>query len=398
MPPHKQFFTRLINERGAVIDQAMTVFHPGPHSYTGENLAEISCHGNPLVVDTILDVIHATRLARLAEQGEFTRRAFLNAKIDLAQAEAVGALITAGSAAGIEMAGTLLDGELSQHIFEMSNHLENILAQIEASFINEDIDVSGESVLKVITPILQEIDALLIGHDAAPSLFSGISTTIAGLPNAGKSSLFNAILGYPRAIVHSESGTTRDIIHEHITIGGIDFIFHDTAGIRDTPSGPEKIGVQKTIEKLAESDLVLYVADYGKGLQADERRWLSLGKKTIIVMNKIDVSGSQVPGHTDENTVWISAKYGDGIDELLGVMTRTFPQNLPKVLIQRHAYLLEKARNSLKQAEESTRAGMTPDVLAIDISNAEKLLLKIIGQEVDDDILEKIFSRFCVGK
>lgn len=381
-----------------MIDQAMAVFHPGPHSYTGEDLAEVSCHGNPLVVDTILDAIHATRLARLAQQGEFTRRAFLNSKIDLAQAEAVGALVTAGSAAGIEMATTLLDGDLSGQIQDMSNHLQNLLAQIEASFINEDVEVSNVSVLEMIAPILQKIDTLLIDHDASPSLFGGISTTIAGLPNAGKSSLFNAILGYPRAIVHSESGTTRDIIHEHITIGGIDFIFHDTAGIRDTPSGPEKIGVEMTIKKLAESDLVLYVADCRKGLQEDERRWLGLGKKTIIVMNKIDLKGARPQKNDGENTVWISAKYKEGIDDLLGVMTGAFPQNLPRVLIQRHAYLLEKARSSLKQAEESARDGMTPDMLAMDISHADAVLREITGHVVNDDILDEIFSRFCVGK
>ena len=383
---------------GAVIDQAMAVFHPGPQSYTGEDLAEINCHGNPLVVDALLDLIHTTHLARLAQQGEFTKRAFLNAKMDLAQAEAVGALITAGSAAGIEMAKALLDGDLSHTVEEINNDILNILARIETSFITDDVDITSESVGEAIAPILQQIDDLLKNSDAAPRLYNGVSTTIAGLPNAGKSSLFNALLGYPRAIVHTEAGTTRDIIHERITMNGIDFVFHDTAGIRQTSTGPERIGVEKTIERLEESDLVLYVVDARKGFQQDENKWLGLGKKTLLVMNKIDLLDSQAKDGLPENTVWISAKYKQGISELMGIMTATFGQYQPKVFIQRHAYLLEKVRICLLQVTESIRAGMTVDVLTIDLTNASRFLREIIGKEVDEDMLNRIFSQFCVGK
>ena len=380
------------------MDQVMAVFHPGPQSYTGEDVAEISCHGNPLVVDTLLDVIHTTHLARLAQQGEFTRRAYLNAKMDLAQAEAVGALISAGSVTGIEMARALLDGDLSRSVEDLDTAILDLLARIEASFIADDVDITTESVIEAIAPVLNKIEDLLKDRDAAPSLYNGISTTIAGLPNAGKSSLFNAILGYPRAIVHAEGGTTRDIIHEHITIEGIDFVFHDTAGIREISSGPERIGVEKTIEKLAQSDLVLYVVDANKGLQPDETRWLSLGKKTILVMNKIDLLDDAPPDSSADDSVWISAKYKQGISELMGLMTHTVPETRPKVFIQRHAYLLEKARTSLIQAEESARAGMTVDVLTIDLSHASRFLQEIIGKEVNEDMLDRIFSQFCVGK
>ncbi len=397
-PPHKHFFARLRGSEGALIDQVMAVFHPGPQSYTGEDVAEISCHGNPLLVDTLLDVIHTTHLARLAQQGEFTRRAYLNAKMDLAQAEAVGAIISAGSSAGIEMAKSLLDGDLSRSVEDLDTAILDLLALIEASFIADDVEITTESIIEAITPILHKIEDLLKDHDAAPSLLSGISTTIAGLPNAGKSSLFNAILGYPRAIVHAEGGTTRDIIHEHVTIEGIDFVFHDTAGIRETSSGPEKIGVEKTIEKLAQSDLVLYVVDAGIGLQPDEHKWLDLGEKTIVVMNKIDLLDAQPHKSSANDTVWISAKYGQGIAELLGLMTHTVPDTRPKVFIQRHAYLLEKARTCLVQAEESAGAGMTADVLTIDLSHASSFLQEIIGKEVDEDMLNRIFSQFCVGK
>jgi tRNA modification GTPase len=376
----------------------MAVFHPAPHSYTGENLAEISCHGNPLIVERILDVIGSTHLARIAENGEFTKRAFMNEKIDLAQAEAVGALIRAGSSAGIEMASSLLDGNLSRTVGEICDHLFSIIAEIEASFVTDDVDVGNESIVETLDPIVDQIDSLLEYKDAAPGFYSGISTTIAGLPNAGKSSLFNAILGYPRAIVHAQGGTTRDIIREYVTINGINFIFHDTAGIRNTSSGPEKIGVSMTIQKLEESDLVLYVVDARKGLQSDELRWLGLGKKTIVIMNKIDLLKTGVPDTPEKNTAWISAKYNKGIDTLTGIMTETFPSNPPKVFIQRHTILLEKARSSLELARKSAQADMTADVITIDLSDAVKSLRQIIGKEVDEDILGRIFSQFCVGK
>ncbi len=225
----------------------MIVFHPGPNSYTGEDLAEISCHGNPLVVERIMGTISLTGLARLAHKGEFTRRAFLNHKMDLVQAEAVGALIGSSSPAGCEMAHALLKGELSGRIKAMIEAILVLLADIEASFITEDECIGHDVLLEELTHITSQISGLLKDARQAKGIYEGIVTTIAGLPNVGKSSLFNAILGYNRAIVHHEEGTTRDVLREHLNLGGIDFVFHDTAGIRETTSGPERIGVEKTI-------------------------------------------------------------------------------------------------------------------------------------------------------
>ncbi len=376
----------------------MAVYHPAPHSYTGEDMAEIYCHGNPVLVDRLLQVIASTHLARSAEKGEFTRRAFLNGKMDLAQAEAVGALISAGSAAGIEMAGALLDGELSGNIEAICVEITDILAAIEASFINDDADVSSDFIVRALSSLIERIEGLVSGQDSAQSLYKGITTTIAGMPNAGKSSLFNAILGYPRAIVHAEGGTTRDIIRERVTIGGIDFIFHDTAGIRETSSGPERIGVEMTIETLRESDLVLYVVDAGKGLQADEHRWLGLGRKTLTVMNKVDLADTTGTDDRIENTVWISAKYNTGIDRLTEVMAKMFSSDNPRVFIARHVYLLGKALMCLQQARESLSSGLTADVVSIELMHARDSLQEISGNYPDDDLLTTIFSQFCVGK
>ncbi len=383
---------------GRDVERAMVVFHPAPRSYTGEDLAEISCHGNPLLVDEIMGIIRSTGLARPAENGEFTRRAYINGKIDLAQAEGVGALIHAQSTAGIEMAHSLLDGKLSDTLLKLNSGLLKILSDIEASFIIDEVEAGADSIAQSLTPLIHELDSLLEGAQQASHLYSGIITTIAGLPNAGKSSLFNAVLGYPRAIVHQESGTTRDIIREHLVISGMDFVFHDTAGIRETSSGPEQLGVQKTMEILQRSHLVLYVVDASKGLTPDEEQWLSLGQKTIVVMNKADLVQQDLADTGPPEAICVSAKYGRGIDGLMEAMVRSFPHNQPKVFIERHAYLLGRTRECLANCLKEAEAQMTPDVLAIDLGAAVQYILEITGENIVPDILDRIFSKFCVGK
>ncbi|HOO47247.1 MAG TPA: 50S ribosome-binding GTPase, partial [Deltaproteobacteria bacterium] len=187
-------------------------------------------------------------------------------------------------------------------------------------------------------------------------------------------------------------------IRERVTIGGIDFIFHDTAGIRETSSGPERIGVEMTIKTLRESDLVLYVVDAGKGLRADEHRWLGLGRKTLTVMNKVDLADTTGTDDRIENTVWISAKYNTGIDRLTEVMAKMFSSDNPRVFIARHAYLLGKALMCLQQAREALSSGLTADVVSIELMHARDSLQEISGNYPDDDLLTTIFSQFCVGK
>ena len=376
----------------------MIVFHPGPDSYTGEDLAEISCHGNPLVVNSIMGTISSTGLARLAQKGEFTRRAFLNHKMDLVQAEAVGALIGSSSPAGCEMAHALLKGELSGRIKAIVEVIMGLLADIEASFIIEDESIRQDVLIEKLTDITSRISGLLKDATEAKGIYEGLVTTIAGLPNVGKSSLFNAILGYNRAIVHHEEGTTRDVISEHLNLDGIDFVFHDTAGIRETTSGPERIGVEKTIETLKSSNLVLYVVDAREGIKPHERQWLDLADKTIVVMNKKDLVEGAVNPAPGYDTVCISAKFAHGLDELLTAMRRAFPHDQPLVFLDRHAYLLGKALDSLNSCLKTIREGLTPDVLTIDLKHALDHLRQMTGETADEDILERIFSRFCIGK
>jgi tRNA modification GTPase len=381
-----------------VIERAMVVFHPGPRSYTGEDVAEISCHGNPLLVNEILEAIRRTSLARIADRGEFTKRAYMNGKMDLAQAEAVGALVDAKSTAGIEMANRVLAGELSLRMKETGNDLIGILSEIEASFIIDEVEVENTSVVRALEPLICRLDALLESAQKASHLYSGIVTTIAGLPNAGKSSLFNAILGYDRAIVHQEGGTTRDILREHITVSGIDFIFHDTAGVRETSSGPEQLGIEKTIETLKRSHLVLYVVDASRGLSPEEEQWLSLGERTIVVMNKTDLLGPEIRGDTEGDAVWVSAKFKEGIGGLMDKMTSLYSRHTPHVFLERHVNLLLKAREHLANCRQAAYELMTPDALTIDLKGALRCIRGITGEDVSQDMLDDIFSKFCVGK
>ncbi len=387
----------ILDSAGEVVEKAMVVFHPGPRSYTGEDVAEISCHGNPLLVDALMGVIGATGLARIADRGEFTKRAYLSGKMDLAQAEAVGALISAESACGIDMARSLLAGDLSGRIKGLGDELLGIISGIEASFLTDDAVYDTAAFSQAVGAVIREIDSLLAHGDSAPKRYAGIVTTIAGLPNAGKSSLFNAILGYPRAIVHQESGTTRDIISERLVFSGVDFLFHDTAGIRETASGPEKTGIQKTMDILRQSHLVLYVVDACRGLTSEDEPWLNLGEKTIVVMNKADLLSRPRFGVQGERA-WVSAKYRTGVDELMDAVSCLFPLGQPGVFLGRHTYLLSRAREYLAHCLAALDDGMTPDVLVLDLKTALESLREIAGDSVGRDVLESIFSAFCIGK
>jgi tRNA modification GTPase len=395
---HKQTLAVVRDPSGKTIDQVMVVFHPGPHSYTGEDLAEISCHGNPVIVDMIMDRIRQTGLARLAEKGEFSRRAFLNGKLDLIQAEAVGVLVNTRTMKGLETALNMIQGKLSAQFSGLVDDTASLLADLEASFMTEEADLAPEDISGRLRVLAKDMAELLAGARSASILQRGVNTTIAGLPNVGKSSLFNAILGYPRAIVHHEEGTTRDVLMERVTIGGIDFLFHDTAGIRDTTSGPEMIGVEKTIEHLKESDLVLYVVDARTGMSTEESKWLGLCGKTIMVQNKVDLLGGnsqEIPGF---RTVPLSAKTGAGMDLLFKAMAEGFPQNEKALILDRHAYLLGQAVTCLEQCIEAVSSGYTPDVLAMDIDRALGYLRQLTGRAADEDVLDRIFAGFCIGK
>jgi tRNA modification GTPase len=375
----------------------MAVFHPGPVSYTGEDTAEISCHGNPLLVKAIIDTIIATRLAVPAEKGEFTLRAFQNGKIDIAQAEAIGALIGAKNYCGIEMAQSLMNGELSLGITSIKNDLEQIHADFEAAFILDEPEPDITNLLQKIEREMTILEGYKSSYDRRGYAYSGIRTAIAGLPNAGKSSLFNTILGYDRAIVHEEEGTTRDVIKEHLEFNDLDFIFLDTAGLREAGKGPEAAGVEMTKQAIENADMVLYVIDSAKGITDRDMQWLSNRKNLIAVFNKSDLCCElpEMPGEI--LSVSISAKYNIGIDRLLTTMRNQFPRGLPCLFIDRHGVLINRALEALNAFKEGVFA-LTPDVAITDLKDAIRALKSILGEDLEQDILDDIFSRFCIGK
>ncbi len=382
-----------------MVDDVTLVFHPGPFSYTGEDLAEIGCHGNPIVVRRILDIIGTTALARPAGPGEFTRRAFLNGKMDLVQAEAVGALIDASTDAGCTMARSLMSGVLSAAIGDLRDRTARLLADIEASFITDEEGPDAPCVASQAAGIAQEIRSLASDARLSRTVYAGIVTTIAGLPNVGKSSLFNALVGHDRAIVHEEAGTTRDILTERVCIDGLDFVFHDTAGIRTAASGPEKAGIERAMKAIENSDLLLYVVDARAGIRPHERRWLGLSGTTIVVMNKMDLVDACVPDDPEYPTVRISAIRGTGMDGLVSLMAGAFCHNDPRaVFIERHACLLSTAASHLESCARVLGDGLTMDIAASELDRALDALARITGEAADDDILERVFGRFCIGK
>jgi tRNA modification GTPase len=396
-PPHFQKMTGIKDPQKNLIDTVMAVFHPGPISYTGEDTAEISCHGNPLLVKTITDTIIVTGLALPAERGEFTLRAYKNGKIDIAQAEAISALIDAKSYCGIEMAKSLMSGELSSCITSIKNDLEQIYADFEAAFILDELESDDTMLLQKIDQAITALEGYTSSYNHSRYAYSGIRTAIAGLPNAGKSSLFNAILGYDRAIVHEEEGTTRDVIKEHLEFDNLDFVFFDTAGLREAVKGPEAAGIEMTKQAMENADMVLYVIDSEKGITERDMKWLSNENNTIAVFNKSDLCSevAEMPG--DILSVSVSAKYNIGIDRLLVAMRNQFPQGLPRLFIERHGVLINRALDALNAFKEGAFA-ITPDASITDLKEAIIALKSILGEELSQDILDDIFSRFCIGK
>ncbi len=380
-----------------IIDQVTVCLHPEPHSYTGEDLAEIGCHANPLIVARIMERISVTGLARVALPGEFTMRAFLNKKMSLVEAEAVGALIGAKSLLGLDMALKTLKGELSSEIYGIREKLLDILTDIEASFVSDN-EVDEQDIKRSLKQVMESINSLVESSDAGHSMFNGVVTTIAGLPNAGKSSLFNAIVGYPRAIVHEVEGTTRDLVSEHVLIKGLEFVFYDTAGIKEVAQGPEQIGIEKTMDILGKADLVLYVVDATRGISRQETRWLNIGKRTVLVINKVDLCDYNAPLLGDMDVVKVSAKYNWGIDRLIDIITRDIPDNAPMVFLERHVNLMKRAMSYVRSGIETLDSGLTLDAVTIDIREALSALNELTGDEINLDVVEKIFSKFCVGK
>lgn len=417
---HVLKYGQAVDEKGIVIDEVMAVVMKAPRSFTGEDTVEIQCHGGVLVMQKILDASLKCG-ARLAEPGEFTRRAFLNGRIDLSQAEAVMDVIQSRNEYALASSVKQLRGDLADAVKQMRAEILYEIAFIEAALDDpEHISLDGypEKLQEKVKNLIERIGELLDTADNGRLMKEGISTVILGKPNVGKSSLLNLLVGEERAIVTDIAGTTRDILEEHISLHGIGLNVIDTAGIRDTQDKVEKIGVERARQYAKDADLIVYVADSSVSLDENDREILSLisDKKAMILLNKSDLNSVvseenlkslmnvSLPDRKDIPVIRISAREHTGIDRFENAVKEMFFQgqlshnNEIIITNMRHKEALQNSYESLQLVKQSIENGMEEDFYSIDLMNAYSELGKIIGEEVDDDVVEEIFSKFCMGK
>ncbi len=384
-------------------DHVVVTFFPSPSSYTGEDVTEISAHGSPVVLSSILRrAIDAG--ARLAEPGEFTLRAFLNGKIDLIQAEAVADLIDAVTPRQARVAFDQLEGTLTAAIGRIESDLFDVIAKLEASldFPDEGYHFVGAAEARAaLASVIDRIEALL-AHSARGRLVrEGAQVAIVGAPNVGKSSLFNALLNANRAIVTALAGTTRDLLTERAEVGGLSLALIDTAGVRETADVIEQEGVSRTRATLRVVDLVLVVLDRSRAITAEDRDLLAETalQPRVVVLNKSDL-----PGVITEAGVAISARTGAGLDDLIAAIANELaaevsgPRDQPAVSNVRHTVLLERARAALLGATEALAAEVSEEFPLLDLQDAGQALQEITGRRTSDGLLHHIFAKFCIGK
>lgn len=395
-----------------VIDEVMVLVLKSPRTYTTEDTVEIDCHGGTLVMQEILKAVIAQGV-RPAEPGEFTKRAFLNGRIDLSQAESVMDVISSNSNLALHNSINQLQGIFSDQIKDMRSKIIYEIAYIESALDDpEHIDITGygEELLPKIQEIIDQISHLLATADNGSMLKEGIKTTIIGKPNAGKSSLLNLLARKDRAIVTDIAGTTRDTLEEQISLNGISLRIIDTAGIRHTEDVVEKIGVKKAYDTMENADLILYVVDASRPLDENDIAIMEKIKdlKVIVLLNKTDldpvVDVDEIHKYLSQDILPFSAKNGQGLDYLEKMITDMFftgqimDSNEVFLTNARHIAALSDANESLKHVVESISMDMPEDFLSIDLMDAYESLGIIIGESVEEDLVNEIFAKFCTGK
>ena len=406
-------YGNIVDNDGNVVDEVLVSYFKAPKSYTTENMCEINSHGGNIVVKKILELCLKNG-ADLAEPGEFTKRAFLNGRIDLLQAESVIDVINAKSEREAKTGIKQLEGFLSKKIAEIKKEIMNVMTNIEVSIDYPEYDtpdVTNKQISDMLDSVQEKLEKLEKSFDNGKIIKEGIKTVIVGRPNAGKSSLLNAILKEDRAIVTQYEGTTRDTIEEFVTVNGIPLKLVDTAGIRDAKDEVEKIGIEKSREMTKEADLVIAIFDASEDLTKEDLEILDLikNKKTIIILNKNDLNQK-----IDENDkrltsvsssiIKISALNKTGIEDIYDEISKLFDLNEinldQEVVITniRHKNLIDKAIESVKKARETLEEKMPLDIIAIFIKDILEDLGNITGEVVTDDIIDEIFSKFCLGK
>ena len=408
--PRKMVYGQLLNKDGQIIDQVLCVRFPAPHSYTGEDCAEIHCHGSPIVLNEGLAALFAHG-ARQASGGEFTKRAFLNGQLDLIQAESVIDLIDAETAEAAKNAAGQLSGALSRSVNQIYDGIMAIVSRFYAvvDYPDEDIeDVQRQEMLDVLRRSENKLEELLATFSRGTLLKNGVPTVILGKPNAGKSSLLNALVGYDRAIVTDIPGTTRDTVEESVRAGRVLLRLTDTAGIRDTVDTVEAMGVDRAKAAAAKASLCLLVLDGTTSLTAEDEAAIAVAKSVQhlqVVVNKSDLPRKLdigVLADRFDNVLSVSAHTGEGIEALCAAIEAQYPMGETAhgelLTNARQADAVSRALTAVKAARSSLRIGMTPDVVLTDAENALQALGELNGKSVREDLVATIFSRFCVGK
>ncbi|MBQ8572889.1 MAG: tRNA uridine-5-carboxymethylaminomethyl(34) synthesis GTPase MnmE [Ruminococcus sp.] len=395
---------------GETLDECVALVFRAPKSFTGENVVELCCHGGTLVTKLVLRAVLSSG-AEPAEAGEFTRRAFLNGKMNLSEAESIMNLISAQSKSALKAATEVRQGSVSKKIYALCDKLENTAAHLSAwaDFPEEDIpEVSDEVLNETLDFCYKELEALIKNYDAGKAITQGVPTAILGKPNVGKSTLMNLLSGFDKSIVTDIPGTTRDVVEETVVLGEIILRLSDTAGIHKTDNIVEQIGVDRAKEKIDQSQLLLIVFDSSTPLDEEDKLIISEIGDTpaVAVINKSDLD-SKIDLTYIENkfkhVVFISAKQGTGKDELISAVTKatgTTDFSASAVLLagERQRSAAENALLSVKSAIEAMKAGFSLDAVTIDLENALQKLYELVGKNVSEEIVDKVFHNFCVGK
>ena len=401
-------------EKYQMMDEVMVSIMRKPKTFTREDIVEINCHGGIVVVNQILQLV-LRQGARLAEPGEFTKRAFLNGRVDLSQAEAVMDLIRAKTDKAMNLAINQLDGNLSRLIRQLRQEILETLAQVEVNIDYPEYDdveeLTTRLLLEKANQVQKQIQALLQTAQQGKILREGLSTAIIGRPNVGKSSLLNHLLREEKAIVTDIAGTTRDVIEEYVNVRGVPLKLVDTAGIRETEDIVEKIGVERSRKALSEADLILLVLNQSESLTTEDKQLLDItsGNKRIILLNKTDLPSrinqeDLVPYLENEPALPISVLTSEGLDQLEQAIADLFfggntgDKDASYLSNTRHIALLEKAEHSLAEVIQGIESGMPDDLVQIDMTRCWDYLGEIVGDSVQDELITQLFSQFCLGK
>lgn len=408
--PRKLVFGRALDRSGGVIDEALAVLFPGPNSYTGEDCAEIHCHGSPVVLDEVLAAAFA-RGARQARGGEFTQRAFLSGRMDLIQAESVADLIDAESAGAARNAVGQLQGRMSRSVGGIYDALMDVVSRFYAivDYPDEEIEpLQQAQIEQTLAESAERLDALLATFSRGRLLKSGVPAVILGKPNAGKSSLLNALLGYDRAIVTDIAGTTRDTVEEKVLVGSVLLRLCDTAGIRDAADTVERLGVERAQQAAQRAELALLVLDGSAPLTREDEEAIAAARQArrmLVLVNKADlpqVLDTAALRVRFGEVIPLSAHSGAGVDALCRAVEELFAGGeTPRgelLTNARQAESAQRALDAVRRAEQALRIGLSPDAVLTDAEEALEALAEFSGKRVRDDLVATIFSRFCVGK